>query len=302
MKKLSVKARHSILSIVLPIIAILAFLGVWQGASQQIQTNIGNLPGPVEVLNAFKGLMSEFSNQREAAKTFYANLPEGSTAIFSAPPTFIDQILTSLKTVLTACIISSMIAIPVGLLCGLSPNFYRALNPLIQIFKPISPLAWLPIVSLLVASLYVHPIEGLSKSFVISAITVAMCTIWPTLINTMVGVGQISQDFMNVSKVLNLSWYTHLTKIVLPAIIPMVFTGLLLSVGVGWMVLIAAEMLAQNPGLGKFVWDEFQNGSSLSTSRIFVAVITIGLIGFALDRIMLMLQRRFSWDKSLATR
>ncbi|WP_228262330.1 hypothetical protein [Acinetobacter haemolyticus] len=97
MKKLSVKARHSILSIVLPIIAILAFLGVWQGASQQIQTNIGNLPGPVEVLNAFIGLMSEFSNQREAAKTFYANLPEGSTAIFSAPPTFIDQILTSLK-------------------------------------------------------------------------------------------------------------------------------------------------------------------------------------------------------------
>ncbi|WP_243836574.1 ABC transporter permease [Acinetobacter haemolyticus] len=140
MKKLSVKARHSILSIVLPIIAILAFLGVWQGASQQIQTNIGNLPGPVEVLNAFKGLMSEFSNQREAAKTFYANLPEGSTAIFSAPPTFIDQILTSLKTVLTACLISSMIAIPIGLLCGLSPNFYRALNPLIQIFKPISPL------------------------------------------------------------------------------------------------------------------------------------------------------------------
>lgn len=302
MKKLSTKTRHTLLSIILPIIAILLFLGIWHAASQHIHTNIGNLPGPINVFQAFQSLFDEYINQRDAAKAFYANLPAGSTAVFSGPPTFFAQILTSLKTVLTACLISSMIAIPIGLLCGLSPNFYRAVNPLIQIFKPISPLAWLPIVSLLVASLYINPTEGLSKSFVISAITVAMCTIWPTLINTMVGVGQINQDFINVSRVLNLPWYAHLTKIVLPATIPMIFTGLRLSVGVGWMVLIAAEMLAQNPGLGKFVWDEFQNGSSLSTSRIFVAVITIGLIGFTLDRIMLMLQRRFSWDKSLATR
>src|SRR5690606_261514 len=110
------------------------------------------------------------------------------------------------------------------------------------------------------------------------------------------------KDLVNVSKVLRLSWTTHVIKIVLPSSIPMIFTGLRLSLGVGWMVLIAAEMLAQNPGLGKFVWDEFQNGSSQSLGRIMVAVLTIGFIGFILDRLMLMLQKTFSWDKSAVLR
>ena len=107
---------------------------------------------------------------------------------------------------------------------------------------------------------------------------------------------------MNVSKVLRLKPLSHVQKIVLPASIPMIFTGLRLSLGIGWMVLIAAEMLAQNPGLGKFVWDEFQNGSSESLARIMVAVITIGLIGFLLDRLMLSVQRLVSWDKNAVLR
>ena len=133
-------------------------------------------------------------------------------------------------------------------------------------------------------------------------ITVMLCCLWPTVINTAVGVASISQDLKNVSQVLRLSWLTHVRKIVLPAAIPMMFTGLRLSLSIAWMVLIAAEMLAQNPGLGKFVWDEFQNGSSNSLGRIMVAVITIGLIGFALDRMMLLLQRMVSWDKSATLR
>jgi nitrate/nitrite transport system permease protein len=141
-----------------------------------------------------------------------------------------------------------------------------------------------------------------AKSFVNSAITVTLCCLWPTLINTIVGVSSIDKDLINVSKVLRLSWTTHVIKIVLPSSIPMIFTGLRLSLGVGWMVLIAAEMLAQNPGLGKFVWDEFQNGSSQSLGRIMVAVLTIGFIGFILDRLMLMLQKTFSWDKSAVLR
>jgi len=107
---------------------------------------------------------------------------------------------------------------------------------------------------------------------------------------------------VNVSRVLQLSWLTHVVKIVLPSSVPMIFAGLRVSLGIGWMVLIAAEMLAQNPGLGKFVWDEFQNGSSDSMARIMVAVVVIGLIGFALDRVMLMLQRLVSWDKSAVLR
>ena len=114
-----------------------------------------------------------------------------------------------------------------------------------------------------------------------------LCSVWPTLINTALGVSSIDRDLLNVAKVLRLNWWTTLTKVVIPSSLPLIFTGLRLSLGVGWMVLIAAEMLAQNPGLGKFVWDEFQNGSADSLGRIMVAVFTIGFIGFLLDRVML---------------
>ena len=122
------------------------------------------------------------------------------------------------------------------------------------------------------------------------------------VINTSVGVASIDADLVNVSKVLRLHALKHVQKIVLPASIPMIFTGMRLSLSIAWMVLIAAEMLAQNPGLGKFVWDEFQNGSSKSLSRIMTAIIVIGFIGFFLDRGMLQLQRLVSWDKTDAAR
>ena len=120
-----------------------------------------------------------------------------------------------------------------------------------------------------------------------------LCSLWPTLINTAVGVTSVSSDLVNVSRVLRLNWLRHVRSIVLPSAVPMIFTGLRLSLGIAWMVLIAAEMLAQNPGLGKFVWDEFQNGSSDSLGRIMVAVLTIGMIGYLLDRGMLLLQKYF---------
>jgi len=167
----------------------------------------------------------------------------------------------------------------------------------VQLFRPVSPLAWLPLVTLVVSAVYTSDDPMFARSFVVSMITVTLCCLWPTLINTAVGVTTVSQDLNNVSKVLRLGWFTHVRKIVLPSAIPMMFTGLRVSLGIAWMVLIAAEMLAQNPGLGKFVWDEFQNGSSQSLSRIMVAVLAIGLIGFALDRLMLMAQRRVDWQK-----
>lgn len=140
------------------------------------------------------------------------------------------------------------------------------------------------------------------KSFITSVITVALCSIWPTLINTAVGAASVNSDLLNVSRVLSLRWLTHVKTIVLPSAIPMMFTGLRLSLGIAWMVLIAAEMLAQNPGLGKFVWDEFQNGSSNSLGRICVAVLMIGFIGFLLDRFLLLIQNRVNWDKSAIAR
>jgi nitrate/nitrite transport system permease protein len=155
---------------------------------------------------------------------------------------------------------------------------------------------------MVVSAVYVSDEPMFAKSFITSAVTVSLCCLWPTLINTAVGVSSIDKDLINVSKVLRLNAFNHILKIVLPSSIPAIFTGLRLSLGIGWMVLIAAEMLAQNPGLGKFVWDEFQNGSSESLARIMVAVLTIGVIGFILDRLMLSVQRYVSWDKSVSLR
>jgi nitrate/nitrite transport system permease protein len=166
------------------------------------------------------------------------------------------------------------------------------MNPIIQIFKPVSPLAWLPIVFVFVTALY-HPAgdASISRALLISAGTVTLCSLWPTLINTAVGVAGVDRDYLNVAKVLKLNAFQRIWKIILPAALPLIFTGMRLSIGVGWMVLIAADMLAQNPGLGKFVWDTFQNGSTESMAQIIVAVFAIGFIGFVLDRIMLALQR-----------
>lgn len=298
-----------------PLIAIGIFLAIWGGVASQIQTSLGQLPGPTKVWQQAVSLYDEHKEERAKEAAFYerqekrnaaklASNPDAKVKIrsYTGKATFFDQILTSIITVLTGFIIASLIAIPVGIISGLSTIVYNALNPLIQIFKPVSPLAWLPIVTIIVSAVYVSNDPMFSKSFITSAITVTLCSLWPTIINTTVGVSSMDKDLVNVSKVLRLNWFTHITKIVLPASVPMMFAGLRVSLGIGWMVLIAAEMLAQNPGLGKFVWDEFQNGSSNSLGRIMVAVVAIGLIGYILDQFMLMLQRSVSWDKSAALR
>ena len=217
---------------------------------------------------------------------------------YTGKETFLDQIVTSLITVMSGFLLAAFIAIPLGIAIGLSKTLYTAVNPIIQVFKPVSPLAWLPLVTMVVSAVYVSPDPWVEKSFLNSMITVTLCCLWPMVINTSVGVGSINVDLVNVSRVLRLPALKHVQKIVLPASIPMIFTGMRLSLGIAWMVLIAAEMLAQSPGLGKFVWDEFQNGSSDSLSRIMAAVIVIGFIGFLLDRGMLQLQRFVSWDKN----
>jgi nitrate/nitrite transport system permease protein len=302
-------------TLLVPMVGILLFLAVWNGVAKSIDTSLGKFPGPTQVWEQSVTLVDEHNQQREKAATFYERqetrnakrMAQDDSYVpkvreFTGAPTFFDQIWTSLYTVMVGFFIASIIAVPVGILCGLSKSAYSAINPLIQIFKPVSPLAWLPLVTMVVSALYVSDDPMFSKSFITSAVTVSLCCLWPTLVNTAVGVSNIDSDLVNVSKVLRLKPLKHVQKIVLPASIPMIFTGLRLSLGIGWMVLIAAEMLAQNPGLGKFVWDEFQNGSSESLARIMVAVITIGVIGFMLDRVMLAVQRVASWDKTSSLR
>ena len=309
------KAGKLIKNFLVSVIAILLFLGLWSAGAKSVQTSLGQLPGPTKVWEQSVALYDEHVQEREKEVAFYerqrlrnekklAKNPDAKVKIrpYTGKPTFFDQIVTSLYTVATGFVLASIIAIPIGIVCGMSQQLYQALNPIIQIFKPVSPLAWLPLVTMVVSAVYVSKDPMFEKSFVTSAITVTLCCLWPTIINTTVGVSGVSKDLLNVSKVLRLGWFTKTVKIVLPSSIPMMFTGLRLSLGIGWMVLIAAEMLAQNPGLGKFVWDEFQNGSSNSLARIMVAVLVIGALGFLLDRSMLMLQRRVSWDKSMVLR
>jgi len=292
----------------IPLVAIAVFLFAWSRMSANIETSLGKIPGPVAVWNQTGALWADHKAEREKAAAFYerqekraaeklAEDPNADVTVrkYTGKPTYVDQIGTSLKTVFLGFMIATIVAVPLGILCGLSTSFNSALNPIIQVFKPVSPLAWLPIVTMVVSALYVTTDPMFAKSFLISAITVSLCSLWPTIINTTLGVSSIDKDLLNVAKVLQLKWHTKLVKLVLPSSLPLIFTGLRLSLGVGWMVLIASEMLAQNPGLGKFIWDEFQNGSSESLARILVAVFTIGIIGFLLDRIMLTIQSLVSF-------
>ncbi|MFK8022468.1 MAG: ABC transporter permease, partial [Ilumatobacter sp.] len=290
-----------------PVVGILTFLGLWALIAPTINTRVGSLPGPVDVFGAGQDLYDEWLASRDAEAAFYAAqdarnaeaIANGTPELvqdfdYNGPASFPSQIWTSLQTVALGFFIGTVIAIPLGLASGLSRTFQKAINPLVQIFKPVSPLAWLPIVQIVIAATALDPDSYFAPAFVISALVVTLNSLWPTLINTAVGAASVDQDLLNVGKVLKLGWFARLRKLVLPSAMPYIFTGMRLSLGVGWMVLIAAEMLAQNPGLGKFVWDEFQNGNSQSLARIMFAVFVIGLIGFLLDRLMSMLEKYVS--------
>jgi nitrate/nitrite transport system permease protein len=311
----ALKPRRLLDVMLLPSLGLMVFLLLWQFSASRIETSLGLFPGPTQVWEQVQNLAADHQRERGRAAAFYERqqlrndkklAADPSATVkwrdYTGKPTFFDQIITSLYTVAVGFLLANLVAIPLGLLCGLSSGGYQAVNPLIQLFKPVSPLAWLPLVTMVVSATYSVEDPLFEKAFLNSAITVALCCLWPTLINTTVGVAGIDRDLVNVSRVMALSPLVHVRKIVIPAAMPMIFTGLRLSLATGWMVLIAAEMLAQNPGLGKFVWDEFQNGSSDSLGRIMVAVLVIGLIGFLLDKLMLTLQKRVSWDKQAVLR
>jgi len=297
--------------LLVPLLAILGFLVLWGVMAPKVQTSLGVIPGPAQVWAEMVTLHQDAVAKAEKKATFQQRVEDRNAKMiaqgtpervkniaYTGAPSYYDQIWTSIKTVFFGFLIASAIAIPLGILGGLSPTASAAMNPLVQIFKPVSPLAWLPIVTMIVSAVYVSNDGMFSKSFMVSAVTVTLCSMWPTLINTSLGVASIDKDLINVSKVLKMSLWSKITKLVLPSALPLIFTGLRLSLGVGWMVLIAAEMLAQNPGLGKFVWDEFQNGSSQSLARIILAVLTIGIIGMMLDRVMFALQSLFTFSNN----
>ncbi|OUL28717.1 nitrate ABC transporter, permease protein [Nostoc sp. T09] len=178
-------------------------------------------------------------------------------------------LIASLRRVLLGFLLGAVVAIPLGFLIGMSKSAMLALNPIIQIFKPVSPLAWLPI------ALAIFNLADPSAIFVIF-----ITSLWPTIINTALGVSSVPQDYLDVARVLEIPRWRRITKIIWPASLPYIFTGLRISLGIAWLVIVAVEMLTGGIGIGFFVWDEW---SRLNLSSVFLAVLVIGLTGLILD-------------------
>src|SRR5688572_3312368 len=185
----------------------------------------------------------------------------------------------SLVLVAKGYALALIIGTPIGFMLGLSKFFTKAFDPIIQILRPVSPLAWLPLGLVL-----------FQKPNPAALFTIAVCAMWPTVLNTAVGVRSIPQDFLNVAKVLKLSRTKTLFKVLIPATLPYMFTGFRLGLGIAWLVIVAAEMLTGSPGVGGFLWQEY---NSLIYEHIILCIVTIGLVGFALDRLMSVAEKRF---------
>lgn len=219
---------------------------------------------------------------------------------YSGNGSIVDYIKRSILTVVFGFAIAAIVAIPLGILCGLSKGFMTAINPLIQIFRPVSPLAWVLITIQIVDGIFVgdKALEGatFNNPFLHSAITVALCSLWATLSNTALGVSSVSQDYMNVAKVLKLGWFDRIIKIVIPSAVPYIFTGLRITMGVGWMVLIVSEMMATSRGLGWYIDQQYQNNKVESLANIIVCIFIIGIVGAVLDRVMFILHKTVSFN------
>ncbi|RLS51204.1 MAG: nitrate ABC transporter, permease protein [Planctomycetota bacterium] len=184
----------------------------------------------------------------------------------------------SLVLVAKGYVIAILVGTPLGFLLGMSKLFSKGFDPLIQILRPVSPLAWLPLGLILFGRL-----ESAAL------FTIAICSMWPTVLNTAMGVRAIPQDYLNVGRVLRLSRWDMLGKIMIPAALPYMFTGYRLSLGLAWLVIVAAEMLTGAPGVGGFLWQEY---NSDIPAHIILCILTIGLVGFVLDRLMSVVENR----------
>ena len=252
--------RFDLKTIILPLIGFLIVLLLWQASSK---TWAPSLPTPLKTWELSKPFIVEpFAKRGE--------MDQG----------ILRFTWNSLILVAKGYSLALLIGTPLGFLLGISRLFTRVFDPLIQVLKPISPLAWLPLGLVL-----------FQKTTPSAIFTIAICSIWPTVLNTAIGVRNVPQDYINVGRVLKLSRLKMLFKILLPASLPYMFTGYRLSLGIAWLVIVAAEMLTGTPGVGGFLWQEY---NSLIYEHIILSIVTIGLIGFVLDRLMLLLEKRMS--------
>jgi nitrate/nitrite transport system permease protein len=250
-------ATKRIVNLLLPLCGIACALLAWTAASRMV----ADLPSPLQTWQESKiYILEPFAKRGE--------MDQGIVLLA----------YYSLLRVSRGFLLGIALATPIGFLLGVSPTLSRMFDPIMQVLRPISPLAWLPLGLIL-----------FQKSEPAALFAIAVCSMWPTVINTMVGVRAIPQDYWNVARVLRLSRVTTFTKIILPATLPYMFTGYRLSLGIAWLVIVASEMLTGTPGVGGFLWQEY---NSLVYAHILLAIITIGVVGFALDRLMGMAEAR----------
>lgn len=248
--------------LILPMIVFIIALGLWEMVSKTIAPM---LPGPIQTVEKSWDLIRD---------PFFDKGPNNKGLGW--------QLLYSLGRVAVGFGLAAAVGIPIGFLIGAVPAFHRAVNPLIQLLRPVSPLAWLPI------GLATFKAASPAAFFVIF-----ITSIWPIVLNTAFGVQKIPADYIAVARTLKLSPWRRFRKILLPATLPYTFTGLRISVGIAWLVIVATEMLTGGVGIGFFVWDEW---NSLSLEHIILAIFIIGVVGLILDGIITRVGRRFEYD------
>ena len=233
---------------------------------QQVTGGASAMPGPLDVAVKIGEHMR---------RPFYDNGPNDKGLGL--------QLLYSIGRVGLGYFLAVLVAVPIGFLIGMSPLAYRALDPFIQILKPVSPLAWMPL------ALYTIKDSGLSAIFVIF-----ICSLWPMLINTAFGVAAVRKEWLNVARTLEVGPWRRAFTVILPAAAPTILTGMRISVGIAWLVIVAAEMLVGGTGIGYFVWNEWNN---LSLTNVIVAILFIGVVGMVLDQLLARLQRAVTFPE-----
>lgn len=259
--ELALKARALFKWLIPPAFGLLMLLAIWMIISQQSP----NLPGPIKTWYSAIELFSD---------PFYDNGPNDKGVGWN--------ILASLQRVGLGFGLAALVGIPMGFIIGRFEFASKMCAPVISLLRPVSPLAWLPI------GLLVFKAANPAAIWVIF-----ISAVWPMIINTAVGVSKVPQDYMNVAKVLNLSEWKIVTKILFPYVLPYMMTGVRLSIGVAWLVIVAAEMLTGGVGIGFWVWDEWNN---LNVEHIIIAIFVVGIVGLLLEVVLTQIAKKFSYE------
>lgn len=281
-------------ALILPVAAILIVIGLWSWISGTAtsHTYVDDWGDTVTRVERH-GISADLPSPRETWEASRPYIVEPFAKRGELDQGILAFTWLSLKLVAQGYLIAILLGTPLGFLLGLSKTFTRAFDPLIQILRPVSPLAWLPLGMVLFSGFRVLDADGrvsFGTSEAAALFTIAICAMWPTVLNTAVGVRAVPQDYLNVARVLKLSRTRTLFKVLIPSAMPYMFTGFRLSLGIAWLVIVAVEMLIGKPGIGGFLWQQY---NANSFAHIILSIIMIGVVGFVLDRAMSWVEGRF---------